>query len=138
MNKVLVKRSGDKLLPVYDSDKDAIMKFKEDEPFFVKPEKSRSPEFHKKMFAMFKLGHENSQKNGHLSFDGYRYLMVMRAGFFTLLHSDKGVVYLPESLAYDKMDPDKFRECYNRVLQKIIDDIGSTTDEIENEIINFL
>lgn len=138
MSEILVKRKGSTLLPVYPSDEEAIRKYPEDNPFLMTDKKVRNYEFHKKMFAMFKLGHENSKKNGHLPFDGYRKVMTMRAGYFIVYKTDKGELYEAESLAYDKMDVDKFQECYGRVLQIIINDVGSTSQEIEEELINFM
>ena len=135
---ILLKRKGDTLSPVYESDLKAILKHKEDEPFWVTDKKARNYEFHKKCFALFNLGHENTSKLDHLPFDAYRKLITMRAGYFNVYHTDKGDFYEPHSLAFDKMDADTFDECYRKVLQQIINDIGSTSKEIEEELINFM
>ena len=139
MNSILVKRDeGNRLVPVYESDLEFIKKLPYDNPIFVTPKKGRNYEFHKKMFALFKLGHNNSKKYSHLSFDNYRKAMTMAAGFFITYEAFGKTFYEAESLAYEKMEADKFEECYQAVLQRVMKDIEADKETIEHELMGFL
>ena len=62
----------------------------------------------------------------------------MKVGYFKAYDTPKGVFYDAESISFANMSQDKFEEVYSRVLDKIIADLGCSTEEIERQLINFM
>jgi len=96
----------------------------------------RNIAFHRKIFALFNIGHENTSLE--LPFEVYRKIMTMRSGYFTAYETDKGTHYEADSISFAAMDQDTFDELYSRVLDVIIKDIGATSEDIERAIIEFM
>ena len=86
--------------------------------------------------ALINVGCENSDLN--MPFDTYRRYMTIKAGFFKAYQTDKGVYYEPMSISFASMSQDEFEDVYSRVLDKIIADIGATSEEIEKQLIEFM
>ena len=70
--------------------------------------------------------------------DVYRKIMTMWAGYFKAYDTGKGIHYEAESISFGSKTQDEFEKIYSRVLDEIIKDIGSTSEEIEKELINFM
>lgn len=124
------------LIPNYESDLEEKKKLKIGDICSCKKISERNYGFHKKFFALIKLGSENSQMD--LPMDVYRKIMVVRAGFFKAYKTDKGIYYEPESISFNSMSQERFEEVYSRVLDEIVKDLGTTNEEIERELINFM
>ena len=124
------------LLPLYPSDQDEKRKLKLGQDYEADIRLPRNIQFHKKAFALFNIGHQNTKLK--LPFDVYRKIMTMRAGYFKAYQTDKGVHYEADSLAFGNMDQSTFEDVYSRVLDTIIGDIGSTKEEIEKQLIDFM
>mgnify|MGYP006405787499 FL=1 len=92
----------------------------------------RNYEFHKKYFALLKLGYENQERYNNK--DHYRYLMQMKAGFYDAVETDKGTMYLPISISFGGMEENKFQQLYEKVLIEISKDLGLGTDELSKEV----
>jgi hypothetical protein len=73
-----------------------------------------------------------------MPYDTYRRYLTMKAGFVKAYHTPKGVFFEPKSIAFSSMDEDTFQGVYSRVLDKVIEDIGATSEEIEKELVNFM
>lgn len=124
------------LVPLYPSDQDEKRKLKLGEDYKVVITRPRNVDFHRKLMALFNLGCENSKMN--LPFEVYRKIMTMRAGYFTAYATDKGTHYEADSISFAKMSQDTFDELYSRVIDVIIKDIGSTKEEIQQALIDFM
>ena len=134
--KIWLHNSIDRLTPIFPSDYDEKKKLKIGQDYEADIRLPRNIQFHKKAFALFNIGHQNTKLE--LPFNVYRKIMTMRAGYFTAYDTGKGVHYEVESLSFGSMEQDIFEEVYSRVLDEIIKDIGSTSEEIEKELVNFM
>jgi len=124
------------LLPLYPSDQDEKRKLKVGQDYEADLRLPRNIQFHKKAFALFNIGHQNTSLE--LPFDVYRKIMTMRAGYFKAYQTGKGIYYEADSLAFGSMDQATFEDVYSRVLDEIIKDIGSTREDVEQQLINFM
>ena len=134
--KLLLQNTLHGLIPLYNSDYEEKKKLKLGEIYEADIKHPRNYEFLKKFMALINVGVSNSKMD--LPFDVYRKIMVMRAGYFIAYQTDKGTHYEPESISFASMDETKFQEVYSRVLDKIIADLGCSTEEIERQLINFM
>ena len=134
--RLLCRNTISGLVPIYPSDWDSKKKLKLGEDYEADIKMPRNYQFHKKLFALFNLGCQNSKMD--LPFDVYRKIMTVRAGFFTAYQTDKGVYYEPDSLSFTAKDEAQIEEVYSRVMDAIIADIGSTSEEIEKALIEFM
>jgi len=134
--RIICRNTISGLIPIYPSDVDEKRKLKLGTDYEVEIKLPRNYQFHKKLMALFNVGCQNSKME--LPFDVYRKIMTVRAGFFTAYETDKGIYYEPDSLSYASKNEAEIQEIYSRVLDAIIKDIGSTSDEIENMLIEFM
>jgi hypothetical protein len=135
--KFLAKRINAVLVPAFDSDLTLLKKLSNNEVYEVEIKLKRNYEFHKKFFALLNIGFDNT-KTGIEDFDMYRYYMTMKAGYYIEVKTPGGVMYIPQSIQFNKMDNSIFEKLYNAVLQQIILDTGAEPEDINNEIYNFL
>jgi len=134
--KLLLRNTISGLIPIYPSDIDEKRKLRLGEDYEAEIKMPRIYQFHKKLFALLNVGCQ--QSNMDLPFEVYRKIMTVRAGFFTAYQTDKGVYYEPDSLSFTAKDESQMQEVYSRVLDAIIKDIGSTSEEIERALIEFM
>jgi hypothetical protein len=123
------------LVPLYPSDFDEKRKLKLGQDYEVIIKRPRNLGFHKKFFALLNIGFENTSLD--MSLTAYRHYITIKAGFFTAYQTTKGIFYEPDSISFTNMDNDEFQEVYSRVLDRIIEDIGATKEEIEKQLIDF-
>jgi hypothetical protein len=133
--KILLRNTISGLIPIYPSDQDSKKKLKLGEDYEADIKMPRNYLFHKKLFALFNIGCQNSKMD--LPFEVYRKIMTVRAGYFTAYQTDEGVYYEPDSLSFTAKDEAQIEEVYSRVLDAIIKDIGSTSEEIERALCDF-
>jgi hypothetical protein len=134
--KLLLTNTISGLIPNYPSDFDNKRKLKLGQTYEADIKNPRNIGFHRKFFALLNIGHENTKLD--MPFETYRKYMTTKAGFFTAYQTPKGIYYDPDSISFASMNQDEFEDVYSRVLDKIIEDIGSTKDEIEQQLINFM
>jgi hypothetical protein len=134
--KLLCRNTISGLVPLYPSDYDEKRKLKLGQDYEVDIKNPRNVGFHRKFFALLNIGHENTKLQ--MPFETYRKYMIVKAGYFTAYQTPKGIYYDPESISFTNMNQDQFEEVYSRVLDKIIDDIGATKEDIEKQLINFM
>jgi len=134
--KLFVRNTISGLVPLYPSDFDEKRKLKLGQDYEVDIRNPRNVGFHRKFFALLNVGHENTQLN--MPFDTYRKYLVIKAGFFDVYETPKGLFYDAKSISFASMEQDEFEDVYSRVLDKIIEDIGTTKENIEKQLINFM
>lgn len=134
--KLLCKNTIAGLVPLYPADYDNKRKLKLGQDYEVEVKNPRNIMFHRKFFALLNIGHENTSLD--MPFESYRRYMIIKAGYFNSYHTPKGIYYEPVSISFSSMSQDEFEELYSRILDKIIDDIGSTKEEIEDQLISFM
>jgi hypothetical protein len=134
--KIICRNTISGLVPLYPSDQDEKRKLKLGNDYLCEIVNPRNLGFHRKFFALLNIGHENT--NLDMPFDTYRKYILMKAGYFKAYDTPKGTFYDAESISFTNKSQDQFEEIYSRVLDKIIKDIGSTSEEIEKQLINFM
>jgi len=105
------------LKAAYNSDLENIKKLKEGVVYEITIKKSRNLMFHRKAFALFNLVFENQERFDNL--DHLRKYLTIKAGFFDEVNTGKGVMILPKSIKFEKMDNVEFEEFYNGVIKVI-------------------
>ena len=134
-------RDKRQLQPEYRSDFDTIAKLKDNVVYKWSVKQERNYEFHKKFFALLNLAHQNlndEDEQRYKNFDHFRAVLIMKAGFYEAIETDKGTIYLPNSISFSSMDETKFNEVYNRVCDQVCLMIDATKESIEKEILNFI
>lgn len=135
--KLLVKKTNGGLKPCYDSDYEIYSKIPLGEEFEIEYKKQRNLKFHKKMFALFKLCFENQEAYSNL--DDLRHDLTVTAGYYTeTANMLTGEVFKrAKSISFANMDELEFSNLYESVKSVIIQWIGVTDEDIENEILQF-
>lgn len=142
MSKLFLKRDGYHLVPIDQESLVALKKLPKDKPLSCEIKRTRNYQFHKKFMAMVKIGCDNSKmidKNGvPITFDAYRKYITIKAGFYKLYQTEKGNYIEPESISFGSMKAERFEIVYKKVLDQVCIDIGTTSEEIERSIIEFM
>lgn len=133
---IYVKNTSEGLIALYNSDLEEKKRLKIGEVYEVSIRRPRNYLFHKKFFAMCKIGWQNTEIE--MPFDSYRRYLIMKAGFFKTYKTPRGTYFEAESISFANMDNDKMQEVYCRVLDVILKDTGITEEVVERELINFM
>lgn len=132
---IFLKNTLHGLIPMYPSDYDEKKKLKIGETYKAVLTMPRNYQFHKKFFALINLGYTNTSLE--MPFNTYRGYIIQKAGYYKSYATPKGVYFEPVSISFSSMQEDEFAELYSRVIDVIIKDIGSTTEEVEQQLIEF-
>jgi len=127
------------LIPLYPDDLDEKKKLKMGEIYSCEIKLARNYEFHKKFFALCKMGFENSKEKfiKAPNLDIYRKYVIIRSGFVDLVQTPSGIIPFPQSISFENMDETKFQEVYGGALDFIMEDIEASKEDIENELGDF-
>lgn len=134
MAKLWTKKTATGLIP-HDPTEEAFTKLKTGESFLIEIKRVRDPRHHRKFFALLKLVFENQDELE--MFDQFRQVFQMRCGLVDVVKTHKTTLYLPKSIAFDKMDQTAFEELYNKALDQAELMLGSSRDEIRDALANF-
>ena len=137
MSKIYLKRVGFHLLPTDQASLIALKKLPLDKPLSCEVKQTRNYQFHKKFMALVKIGHENS-KTIDAPFDVYRKYVTIRSGHYKSYSTAKGNFIEADSISFGSMDAETFEKLYKSVLDYVCADIGSTSEEVEQNLINFM
>ena len=128
----LIKRQDGSYIPYDDYDRMDSLKIKAGAVIEFK-KAHRNYKFHKKAFALLTIGFNNQEK--YKTFEIYRKVMTILAGFYDEVPSKRGVEYIPHSISYEKMSVDSFDSWYAAMVKVVSDDIGVTPEELEDNLI---
>jgi len=131
----MTKRQDGSFMPTYESDLMKAKKVKVGSDVEVTIKKPRNYNFHKKFFALINLGFMNQDITE--VFEDWRAIVIMKCGYYRQIETDKGVVWLPKSISFAKMDESEFSELYNKVLDLYGKMFDLNESQIENELISF-
>jgi hypothetical protein len=134
MMEIYMIKTEQGLKPLYPSDLEAFNKLKGE--YKVTVTNPRNYRFHKKYFALLNLAFANQDQFDE--FTAFRYIIQMKAGYYTPVKTDKGVAYLPDSISFAKMSEEDFSELYNKVLDIICELLDVSDSEIEKELLAFM
>ena len=132
--KLLVVRTLNGIKPAYDSDKEVFNKMPLNEVFEIEYTKRRNYQFHKKVMALFDLAFRN--QNEFKLFNRMRKTLIEVAGYYDeyrcpITKEIKREVY---SMSYANMDELELQKLYEDLKIVIIDWLGVTNEDLENEI----
>ena len=137
--KFFVKKTSTGLMPVYNSDAEALKdsRLKLGEVYEVEIKKKRNSGFHKKMFALYNKCYDNQEIFETL--DELRYYLTMKAGYYVKRKTPKGIMYFPKSIQFSNMYEIEFNELYQKTITEVcaLLKIDSESDLL-NEILNFM
>ena len=68
----------------------------------ISTKEQRNPVFHRKFFSMIDTCFQNQEKFDNL--EDLRAYLIMKAGFHRSIETDKGLMILPKSISFEKMD----------------------------------
>ncbi len=141
--KFFVKKVFGKLIPVYNSDCEALKecKLKEGEVYEVEIKKKRNTDFHRKYFALINLCFENLPDHYASMFediDMLRYYLTVKAGYYKRTETDKGVMIIPLSIKFSKMDDTEFTQLYQKTINQVCKLLNIEEGDLLEEIINFM
>ena len=137
--KFFLCKHNNHFLPATDDDEKKASKIGAGEIIKVTCTNQRNVRFHRKFFALIKIAWDNLPEK----FDGYfgtpedlRRELIILAGFYKE-HKDfyGNVIKTPESMAFDKMDQEKFEQLYDKVLDLVCRLIGVERNDIVEQII---
>lgn len=131
----LIKNDKGQFIPAYNSGYEKAKRIKEGTEVLANIRKPRNIKFHRKFFALLNMGFKNQER--YTEFEDYRAVMSMKAGFYKTIETDKGVVYLPKSISFSKMDELEFEELYSKMIDVLIRELKITEETIEQELMNF-
>ena len=132
--KILVTKTPSGLKPTYDSDYEIYSKIALGETFEIEYTKKRNIRFHRKFFALMKLAFENQQD--YLSLERMRKRLIEVAGYYDEYRDPltKELVKEVHSISFASMTQYEFENLYSSVKYVIVQWIGVTDENIEEEI----
>lgn len=103
----------------------------------VEVHKKRSVGNHKRFFAF--IGMSFDMQDHYDESEIWRKVIQMKAGFFDEVITEKGeILYLPQSIAWDKLDEIEFKDLFSRVVNAFIKYYGNGLNSIQiNSILEF-
>ena len=119
-----------KPLNMIDQEKADKIHISESNMFTLK--RVRNPKFHRKYFALINLAFQNQDQ--YINQNHFRKIVQMKAGYFEAVTTDKGIVYIPDSISYESMDETAFSDLYEKVWQVIYDTYRHDRIEFEKEL----
>ena len=120
----------------HESDLEKARKIKVGDFVTCDIKKPRNYMFHKKFFALIELVFQNQDLTDDT--DNLRAYLTVKAGFYETIKSDIGVMYLPKSISFAKMDEIEFEELFTKFLNVSSMLIGVENEDIMNELSEFL
>jgi len=121
--------------PVNDNDFEVSKKFVEGEVYRCEIKKPRNIKFHRKFFALLQYVFENQEK--YDTAEDLRVEIELKSGSYAEHITTKGkLIYIPKSIAFEKMDNIEFEKLYNKAVDVILKDfiIGDTKENIEAQV----
>ena len=136
--KFFVKKTSSGLIPVYNSDYEALKecKLKLGDIYEVEIKRKRNYEFHKKYFALVNLCFENQDKFEDIN--DLRYYLTMKSGYVKKIDTGTGEMFIPKSISFSKMDNIQFDDLYQKTINTICIFLDIEESELLNEILNFM
>lgn len=130
----LVKTKSGVFIPAYPSDHEAAAKVPIGAEVYATQQ--RNPLFHRKGFALLKLGFDSQDKFDN--FEIYRQIVTMKAGFVHFVKGTDGAEHpLPHSLAFDKMSAESFEKWYVAIREVISREAKIDGADIDNNLESF-
>jgi hypothetical protein len=136
--KIYVKKTLTGLIPVYNSDHEALKecKLKIGEEYEVEIKKKRNYKFHKKYFALVNLCFENQSVFEDIN--DLRYYLTMKSGYVKKVNTGTGEMFIPKSISFSSMDEIEFTDLYQKTINTVCLFLGIDESDLLDEILNFM
>lgn len=141
MDLLVTKRLGS-LVPADDTAEEILRGYKQGELLRLSvPKRVRNPRFHRKFWAMLNIVFKNQEH--YKSLDTLLGVCKIRVGHCDVIQTKHGIVQIPRSISFAKMDNAEFSKFYdaavNWVMSEVIPGLKRTDldAEVENELRNF-
>ena len=129
MKMILMKR-GKVLMPFDDETLDRLDTLPQGSNWTVNLSPARNPQYHRYALKMLRIMHDMT--DDEIPFEKFRRLLTIKAGYFTVVGKVRSVhggeeissAVVPDSLAFENMDEDQFRSCWNAMHQAFVDKFG--------------
>jgi hypothetical protein len=103
----------------------------------VKATRSRNPQFHRKSFALIKLGFSN--QDTYESMEVYRKVITIKAGYYDEIPDKNGSpYYIPKSISFEKMNQQTFEQYFDAVLNVISLQLQTAPEVVRSEVESFM
>ena len=123
-------------IPAYNEDHEKAQKLKNGEEYEFTVKQPRNPKFHRKFFAMIKTCFENQEHFEDM--EELRAYLTMKAGFYKSVVTPTGIMTLPKSISFEKMDDLEFNDLYGKVLDVVIKFLKCDANDFETILFDFL
>lgn len=131
----MVKLQGGNLAPAFESDQEAMTRFKNFEQYEIEIKLPRNPQFHRKVFEFFqfcfahwKSDREFMDESGQ--FNLFRKNLTVLAGYYDEYFKINGEVRIEaKSLAYGSMEQTEFEKLYQALIQASMRHIFKNSDQ---------
>lgn len=133
---IFVVKTFQGLKPSFESDREQYDKLKMNEKYKAVITKPRDIVNHRRFFGLLNLCYANQER--YDNFEDFRYVMILKAGLYKIIETEKGVVFRPKSISFVNMDELEFEDLYSRMIDVVIKTIGITSEQIEQEIVNYM
>lgn len=126
--KLWLTKSGNALHPLKNRDVE-LLESLNTEPHLWSVVTVRNKLFHRKYFGMIRLAYENQDEFT----DEYifRKITEMRAGYYQYIKTEKGELWMPKSIAYEKISQEDFEKLYDEVWKVLQDKYGFDNDFLD-------
>ena len=127
MSFYLVKLDNGYFAPMYNKDKEQADKIEIGGEVSCK--RARHGKFHRKCMSLLQLGYDNQEK--YASFEVYRKIITIKAGFYHEVESKRGIEYFPQSISFENMSQEKFEKLFEAYLEVISEQLQTSPPEIK-------
>ena len=140
--KICLIKQDNQLKPYYQSDMESFNNLKSNVVYMAEFKRPRNPEHHKKIFALAKCVTTNLPESAIWSGkEPYALIKAieLQLGYVeTMIKLSGEVLLIPESISFESWDQEKFAEFYSKAVPILAKMIGVTSEELENNSIEFM
>ena len=146
MADVWLINSGNGLVPASPEDSEALGHMKLGERVRAKITRPRNPQFHRKFFALMKVGYDAFDPPeiiGQKNFDQFRKDVIIRAGYYEQwVRLDGSIQTVAKSISFGKMSQEDFEKLYSACIDVLLQSVLSQytqedIDQVVDEVLGF-
>lgn len=132
--KISVVKIDGLLYPYGEQAQEDIHRLKNNTEFVIDIKMHRNPAFHRLFFALVKTIFDSQEYFEDM--DVFRKYLIMKAGRVITIDTPKGTMFLPESIAFEKMEQEDFEKLYQAIITFAVKEYG-LDENLLNNILGF-
>ena len=117
------------LYPKGEQAQEDINRLENGKEFVIDVKFNRNPAFHRLFFALIKTIFDS--QDFFEDIDVFRKYIIMKSGRVQIIDTPKGMLYLPESIAYESMKQDDFEKLYQAIITFAVREYAQDRDVLE-------